>query len=160
LVNSNEKFLYARERKQGYLKALHDYGLPINPDWMYTSEGLEFSNGRKALQHFMQQKEKPTAIFSVSDILDIGVLKECNVHGLSVPTHIKLVGFFKIVFSNKTHQYLTTIAQDMKKMGEILAEMLIKKIKGEDVDSVILDHELIIRESSEYNGNSYLNSKM
>lgn len=148
LVNSNEKFLYARERKQGYLKALHDYGLPINPDWMYTSEGLEFSNGRKALQHFMQQKEKPTAIFSVSDILAIGVLKECNVHGLSVPTDIALVGFDKIDFSNMTNPSLTTIAQPMYKMGEISAEMLIKKIKGEDVDSVILDHELIIRESS------------
>src|SRR5699024_709284 len=104
---------------QGYLKALHDYGLPINPDWMYTSEGLEFSNGRKALQHFMQQKEKPTAIFSVSDILAIGVLKECNVHGLSVPTDIEVVGFVKIDFTNMNNPYIIIIVYPMKKMGEI-----------------------------------------
>src|SRR5699024_12695656 len=102
----------------------------------------------KSLKHFMQQKEKQTDIISDSDILVIGVLKECNVHGLSVPTDIELVGFDKIDFSNMTNPTLTTIAQTMYKMGEISAEMLIKKIKGEDVDSVILDHELIIRESS------------
>src|SRR5699024_7534348 len=100
-------------RKQGYLKALHDYGLPINPDWMYTSEGLEFSNGRKALQHFMQQKEKPTAIFSVSDILAIGVLKECNVHGLSVATDIAKVRCDILDFFNMNNTYLITIDKPM-----------------------------------------------
>lgn len=148
LVNSNEKFLYARERKQGYLKALHDYGLPMNADWIFTSEGLEFSNGRKALQYFIQQEEKPTAIFSVSDILAVGVLKECNVQGLNVPTDIALVGFDKIDFSNMTNPSLTTIAQPMYQMGKNSAEMLIKKIKGEEMKSIILDHELVIRESS------------
>src|SRR5699024_12099963 len=131
-------------RKQGYLKALHDYGLPINPDWMYTSEGLEFSNGRKALQHFIQQVEKPTAIFSVSDILAIGVLKECNVHGLSVPKDMALVGLDRKDFSNMTNPSLPTIPHPMYKLGEISAEWLIKKIKGENLDIVILDIDLII----------------
>lgn len=148
LVNSNEKFLYARERKQGYLKALCDNGLPMNTDWVFTSKGLEFNNGRKALQYFIQQEEKPTAIFSVSDILAVGVLKECNVQGLNVPTDMALVGFDKIDFSNMTNPSLTTIAQPMYQMGKNSAEMLIKKIKGEELASIILDHELIIRESS------------
>src|SRR5699024_8815593 len=104
-------------------------------------------------------KEKPTAIFSVSDILAIGVLKECNVHGLSVPTDIALVGFDKIDFSIMTNPSLTTIAQPMYKMEEISAEMLIKKIKGEAVDSGILDHELIIHESFLYNVSSDIRQK-
>src|SRR5699024_3958216 len=117
-------------------------------DWKYRSKGLEFSNGIKAVQHLMQQKEKRTANFSVSDILARGELKECNVHGLSVPTDITLLGFDIIDFSKMINPRITTIAKSMYKMGEISAEMLIKKIKGEVVDSVILDHVLIIRESS------------
>lgn len=148
LVNSNEKFLYARERKQGYLKALYDYGLQVNDAWIYTSNDLEFNDGRKALNYFMELTDKPTAIFSVSDILAIGALKECSVHELDVPHDMALIGFDGIDFSNMTNPSLTTIAQPMYKMGEISAEMLIRKIKGEETDSIILDHELIIQESS------------
>src|SRR5699024_5019657 len=100
---------------------------------------------RKALQHFIQQKEKPTAIFSVSDILAIGVLKECNVHGLSVPKDMALVGFDKIDFSNMTNPSLTTIAQPMYKMGEISAEMLIKKINFSNMNNQTINtHESYI----------------
>jgi alanine racemase len=33
-------------------------------------------------------------------------------------------------------------------MGTVAARMLIEKIKGEEVESIILDHELVIREST------------
>ena len=36
----------------------------------------------------------------------------------------------------------------MYKMGTTAANMLIKKDKGEEVESIILEHELVIREST------------
>jgi alanine racemase len=80
--------------------------------------------------------------------LAIGALKEINAAGLRVPEDVAVVGFDKIDFSNMTNPTLTTVAQPMYKMGTIAAEMLIDKIQGLHVDSVVLEHELVIREST------------
>lgn len=59
-----------------------------------------------------------------------------------------MLGFDKIDFSNMTQPTLTTIAQPMFRMGTTAVNMLIDKIKGESVENVVLDHQLVIREST------------
>ncbi|WP_099363236.1 LacI family DNA-binding transcriptional regulator [Fredinandcohnia onubensis] len=148
LINSDEKFLYARQRRNGYERALKEFNLPIRDEWIYHTKELEFQNGVQAMRVMFQLAEKPTAVFAVSDTLAIGALKGINGNGLHVPNDIALVGFDNISFSNMTNPTLTTISQPMYKMGSIAVNMLISSIQGEKVESVVLDHELIIREST------------
>lgn len=148
LLNSHNKFLYARERRRGFEKALNESDLSVNTDWIYNTEDLGFEQGQRAMRQLLTLPEKPTAVFAVSDILAIGALKEINMSGLHVPNDIAIIGFDKISFSNMTHPTLTTISQPGYTMGFTSAKMLINKIKGKDVDSIILDHELIIRDST------------
>lgn len=148
LMNTDEKFLYARERKMGYQRALEEHGIKMNTDYIFYTEDLGFENGQHAMQKILKIKDRPTAVFAVSDLLAIGALKEINAAGLNVPGDMALVGFDKIDFSNMTNPTLTTVAQPMYKMGTTAAKMLIDKIQGKKVDSVILDFELIIREST------------
>ncbi|MFD1777634.1 LacI family DNA-binding transcriptional regulator [Fredinandcohnia salidurans] len=148
LINSDEKFLYARQRRNGYERALKEFNLPIRDEWIYHTKELEFQNGVQAMRVMFQLAEKPTAVFAVSDTLAIGALKGINGNGLHVPNDIALVGFDNISFSNMTNPTLTTISQPMYKMGSLAANMLISSIQGEKVESVVLDHELIIREST------------
>ncbi|MGJ9385328.1 LacI family DNA-binding transcriptional regulator [Salipaludibacillus sp. CF4.18] len=148
LMNSDERYLYARQRELGYRKALKEQNIVVNEDWIYYTQELGFENGQQAMRKILMQDEKPTAVFAVSDLLAIGALKEMNSRGLKVPEEMALIGFDKIEFSNMTQPTLTTVAQPMYKMGTVAANMLISKIKGEHVDNVILDHELVIREST------------
>ncbi|QQZ08657.1 LacI family DNA-binding transcriptional regulator [Heyndrickxia vini] len=148
LINSDEKYLYTRQRRKGYERALNEFHLPFRNEWMYNCEQLDFENGVHAMRMLLQLREKPSAVFAVSDTLAIGALKEINVSGLKVPGDIAVVGFDKISFSNMTNPTLTTIAQPMYKMGCTAANMLINRIKGNKVESIVLDHELIIREST------------
>ncbi|OZU88325.1 LacI family transcriptional regulator [Virgibacillus indicus] len=148
LINSDEKFLYARERRSGYEKAMKEFGLPIESKWIRSVEQLGFESGQQAMRSLLNEADMPNAVFAVSDVLAIGALKEINSIGLKVPEDIAIIGFDKISFSNMTHPTLTTIAQPMYKMGCISATMIIDKIRGNDVESLILDHELIIREST------------
>ncbi|WP_102026530.1 LacI family DNA-binding transcriptional regulator [Salirhabdus sp. Marseille-P4669] len=148
LINSDEKFLYARHRREGYERALKEFHLPIHSEWIYHSKQLDFQDGVQAIRRLLQLEEKPTAVFAVSDTLAIGALKGMNVKGLQVPHDMAIVGFDNISFSNMTNPTLTTIEQPMHKMGVIAANMLMSSIKGEQVESIILDHELIIREST------------
>ncbi len=148
LINSDEKFLYARQRRAGYEKALQESGLMIEEKWIYNTQQLEFDDGSQAMRYLLTLEERPTAVFAVSDTLAIGALKQINASKLRVPEDIALVGFDKISFSNMTNPTLTTISQPMYKMGSTAGMMLINRIKGNKVDSVILDHELVIREST------------
>lgn len=147
-MNSDEKFLYARERRMGYERALREYGLPFISDFVVYTHDLGFEHGQQAMRKILQLEDRPTAVFAVSDVLAIGALKEINTSGLHVPNDIAVVGFDKIDFSNMTNPALTTVAQPMYKMGSIAARMLIDKIQGKPVDSVVLGHELVIREST------------
>ncbi|RLL40578.1 LacI family transcriptional regulator [Oceanobacillus piezotolerans] len=148
LINTDEKFLYARERRRGYEKALKEFDLPINSKWIRETERVHFEGGQQAMRSLLNELDKPNAVFSVSDVLAIGALKEIQLQGLKVPEEIAVVGFDKISFSNMTNPTLTTIAQPMYKMGCMSATMIINKIRGKEVESLILDHELIIREST------------
>lgn len=148
LMNTDEKFLYARERKMGYQRALEEHGITLKDEYIFYTQDLGFENGQQTMKKILKIADRPTAVFAVSDLLAIGALKEINASGLNVPGDMAVVGFDKIDFSNMTNPALTTIAQPMYKMGTTAAKMLIDKIKGEKVDSVILDFELVIREST------------
>ena len=117
-------------------------------EYIIPTQNLSFENGQHAMKKILNLQDRPTAVFAVSDLLAIGALKEINVTGLHVPNDIAVVGFDKIDFSNMTNPTLTTIAQPMQRMGNVAARMLIEKIKGEEVESIFLDHELVIREST------------
>jgi LacI family transcriptional regulator, repressor for deo operon, udp, cdd, tsx, nupC, and nupG len=148
LLNADEKYLFARQRKMGYKRALEENGISLKNEYIIPTQTLSFENGQHAMKKILNLQDRPTAVFAVSDLLAIGALKEINVSGLHVPNDIAVVGFDKIDFSNMTNPALTTIAQPMQRMGNVAARMLIEKIKGEEVESIILDHELVIREST------------
>lgn len=148
LINSDEKYLYARQRKMGYIRALEEFGITLNSHFIIVTQHLGFENGQHAMKKLLNLRDRPTAVFAVSDLLAIGALKEINASRLHVPSDIAVVGFDKIDFSNMTNPTLTTIAQPMYKMGTVAVKMLIDKINGKEVESIILDHELVVREST------------
>lgn len=148
MINSDETYLYAQQRRQGYQKALVKHDIPIRPEYVLQASELGFDNGQQSMKRILKLKERPTAVFAVSDLLAIGALKEVNNQQLQVPEDMAIVGFDKIDFSNMTYPALTTISQPMYKMGKIAASMLIDRIKGKQVESVILEHELVIRGST------------
>lgn len=148
LINSDKKFLYARERESGYQQALKEHGIPVNTDYIQYTQHLGFEHGQQAMRNILNLHERPTAVFGVSDLLAIGALKEINANGLHVPDEMAVVGFDNIDFSNMTHPTLTTVAQPMYKLGTNAAQMLMNKINGTAVESIVLNHELVIRESS------------
>ncbi len=147
-INSDNQYLYARDRYSGYVKALGEFDLSIHKDWIVHVERVGFEDGQLAMAKILATEDKPTAVFADSDMLAVGALKEIHKHGLTVPQDIALVGFDNIEFSAMSQPTLTTVSQPMYQMGKESAMMLIHKIKGMPIDNVVLAHELLIREST------------
>lgn len=52
LMNSDEKFLYARQREMGYQRALEEHGIPWNDDYIIYTKQLGFEHGQQAVKRF------------------------------------------------------------------------------------------------------------
>lgn len=148
LINFNENLLYAKQRRIGFEKALNEFQLPICDEWIHYTDGLSFQDGVEAMRQMLRSKNRPTAVFIISDTLAIGAIKELHAQGIKVPQEMAIIGFDNIAFSSMTTPALTTVSQPKYQMGYRSAKMVIDRIQGLPVENVIMDYELIIREST------------
>jgi DNA-binding LacI/PurR family transcriptional regulator len=95
-------------------------------------------------------KNRPTAIFAVSDTLAIGAIKGVRGAGLRVPDDVSVIGFDDIAVAAQIDPPLTTVAQPMKELGETAARLLLQRLRDPHarVPGVLLPHQLILRRSA------------
>lgn len=134
-------------RKKGYFEALGEAGIEPNPDYI-SGNGYEEQNGYVETQRLLELDEPPTAIFAVSNMISLGVLKAMAEANLSVPEDMSLISFDDQPYSPYLASPMTTVAQDPQEMGRVAVEMLLNQIiKGKPSDSVCLPTSLIVRAS-------------
>lgn len=90
-----------------------------------------------------------TALIACNDLMATGALNACHELGIKVPNEFSIIGFDNIVLSQMTSPKLSTVDQNMRKLGEKSAELLLNYIeKGYEVDKVLVETKLILREST------------
>ncbi|MFD2015169.1 substrate-binding domain-containing protein [Vibrio olivae] len=110
--------------------------------------GIDYPLGELAARRLMTLTSPPTAIFSVSDTLAIGVMKAVFRMGKSVPNDVAVIGFDDIPLSDMFEPSLTTIQQPTFEMGQAAMKMLVQRMDGKAVSSKIIHHSLIVRHSA------------
>ncbi len=134
-------------RKQGYMHALKEAGIEYIPDYV-SGNGYGEQNGYQEGKRLLNLDIRPTAIFAVSNMVSLGVLRAMAEAGLSVPEDISLISFDDQPYSPYLATPMTTVAQDPSEMGKVSVDMLIKQIeKGEYSENVCLPTSLIVRKS-------------
>ncbi|MFQ5750933.1 MAG: GntR family transcriptional regulator [bacterium] len=139
-------------RKQGYQRALEQYGKTYNQSFVYRlahSGGWnDYLSGYDIGKKFVNQSQRPDAMFVYNDLSALGFEKALLESGLKIPEDVAIVGFDNIKRGRIAQVPLTTIKQPTEKIGELAAQTLIERINGNNPESrIILKPELIIRES-------------
>lgn len=134
------------QRYQGYVKALLEANLIVNPKLQIDADTSE-EQGYEAATKLLKSKLQFDAIFGASDLISIGAIKAFKEQGLKVPKDVAVIGFDDIPTASYTTPPLTTVQQDTMLAGELLVENLLKLIKGEKVESFLMPAKLIIRNS-------------
>ncbi|CAH0121277.1 MULTISPECIES: LacI family DNA-binding transcriptional regulator [unclassified Paenibacillus] len=149
LISSSEQYKYAVDRRQGYTQALEEAGIPVRRQYICYSD-LNYDHGLQTMRTLLHLDVPPTAVFAVGDVLAIGALKAIRDAGLRCPEDVAVVGFDNIPFASMMNPTLTTVAQPMYEMGCEAARILINKLKNKksEMQTLIMPHELIIREST------------
>jgi len=135
-------------RKQGYLDALNSAGIRKNNSLIVFSNGQE-----ETIVNFIKlfrKQNRPTAVFCATDPIAMYVIRATLQAGLKIPEDVSIVGYANMFMTSCSVPPLTTIEQPFSKMGEIVAESLIKKIEGNITGRICerLETKLILRNST------------
>lgn len=137
-------------RYQGYLRAMKEAGLEVDPNLIFE-QASSIQGGYQAAQRIGSFKERISAIFAFSDVTAMGLIRGLHDIGLHVPNDISVVGFDDNFYAHYMIPSLTTIKQDVVGKGQIAVSMLLDQINGNTSSlkrSVVLPVSLTVRQST------------
>ncbi|WP_214808388.1 MULTISPECIES: LacI family DNA-binding transcriptional regulator [unclassified Exiguobacterium] len=78
----------SRARKQAY----HDLVEPNSNDWVYE-QTLTIEDGTRVAEHWLSQKQRPSAIMTTSDHVAAGLIIALRKRGYRIPEDLSVIGF-------------------------------------------------------------------
>ncbi len=140
----------ARRRLDAYRTTMSAHGLAEEAERLTIESDYTFKGGREAMAKLLELPERPTAVFVANDVMALGATATIQARGLRVPDDISVVGFNDIVLAQYSYPPLTTVRTPPYEMGALAAQMLLKIVKGEDLNPAgsTLRAELVVRDST------------
>jgi len=140
--------LEARLRYEGYIEGLEKHKCVQAKEFLVECN-WSTESGFDATKKLIQQKEiQFDAIFALNDTIAFGAIQALQSHGLNVPDDISVVGYDNLPTSQLITPKLTSVRQDTQNAVKVLVQNILALTNGEKAESVILDTELIVRQSS------------
>src|SRR5688572_29622447 len=147
LGNASQRSPEFFERYRGCDAALHLAGAGMHLDLQVDAESSEEA-GYAAAIALMERGRPFDAVFAASDLIAIGAMRALTEHGRHVPWEVAVVGFDDIPMARFANPPLTTVVQDTLRAGELLVDALLKQVRGEPAQAVMLPPTLVVRRSS------------
>ncbi|MEM8786685.1 MAG: LacI family DNA-binding transcriptional regulator [Pseudomonadota bacterium] len=126
-----------RERTAGYIDALKDAGLPVDPALLRPAEALGQSpeDGRRMLEYALSSvlalPDPPTVICAGTDRLAMQFYGILRSRGMRVPEDISITGYddYRLI-SETLYPPLTTVELPYVRMGQAAAKILLDRLAG------------------------------
>src|SRR6478672_9625608 len=140
----------ADERQRGYVRALHEAGLPADPSLQWRGRADPEQSGA-AMTAMLELPEPPTAVFAGNNIVTVGVL--AALRRRKALRKIAVVGFDDLDLATVIDPPLTVVDQDPATIGRIAAELIFGWLSGAvPTKDVVVPLRLIERGSGEIRG--------
>lgn len=122
----------ARERLQGYLEAMNEYGLPIEERFVLHRGAMNQSAGRELIQRALAEPDHPEAFFIANDSLHLGATTYA-MQSLSTEEQSKLVfaSFDYLSYAPLLKLCHYAVAQPLERIGQEVAALLLKRLNGD-----------------------------
>ena len=147
-IDLKEAFEYSRER--GYIQVMQE---SLREPEIVRVENHSHKS-QEMLQKNWEKYPQNTAFVCASDRIAVGIERAIQEKGASIPDDYGIIGYDGIFLDQVVSPRLTTIRQDVAKLGEICGEMLLNKIeqKGKKQGFKLLDPMLVKRETTRRKG--------
>lgn len=146
----------ARARRQGYAKALKEWGLEYFPELTFEGD-YRIESGYRAGNALLPYR--PDAVLVTNYLMTIGFMSAADEIGMRCPEDFGLVSFDDYPWLGCFRPRLTTIELPKYELGENAVRLLLERIQAKRTTPVTvnLSHQLRVRESCGFmlrNGNS------
>lgn len=139
------------DRFEGYKKALADYKIDFNENYVVESES-KVDAGALAADKILKLNPLPDAVFSSSDFVAIGLIKELKSKGYTIPEDIAVVGFSNEPMTQFMELTVSSVDQAPLEMGKMTAQIFLEQINSSGQvkieKKVVLTPKLHVRMSS------------
>ncbi|MCR8860703.1 MULTISPECIES: LacI family DNA-binding transcriptional regulator [Bacillus] len=134
---------------QGFIQTLKAYRLVYNTNWHIYSE-FSVESGEYAMRTLLQNRELPTAIICMNDMIASGALIECNNQNIN-PEKFSFVGYDDTFVASIVTPSLTSVNHNYKKIGKAAVDLIIDaKSKKEEKKEIVVEPFLTKRNSSHF----------
>jgi len=145
------KYTVLNDRISGFMKVLKKAGIEPGLMWELEVSGHNISDNEASIGERAGsiKESKISAIFCTTDILAISLINVLRSNNIKVPGDISVIGFDNHPLSEAIPNKLTTINNDLKKLGEIAVDNLVSRIeKGRFIKtSTVIEPALIERDT-------------
>ncbi|MFC4634021.1 LacI family DNA-binding transcriptional regulator [Dokdonia ponticola] len=152
IIKETEHSFNSEKRFAGYVRALKEHNIAIDKKIILSTEDISLTKGRMMTNILLSLKERPDAIFAITDAAAIGVIKALHKYNIKIPEEIAVVGFSNSTHATIVQPSLTTVDQPGEKIGKTAVTYLIEEIEHEKNDistkTITIKTNLIVRDSS------------
>lgn len=130
LIGGPDEVFTARQRMLGYLKALKQYGIPVE-DRLICHGDYTIQGGVQAVEALVRENPDMTAVFVTNYEMTMGAVIGLNEMGVSMPDDISLVGFDNLSFARACRPALTIVSQPTEKIARETAQIMLARLEGQ-----------------------------
>ena len=112
------------QRHRGYLDALAQAGLAVEPD-LIVSAHFEVESAEATVDALIRRGVAFDGVVAASDQIALGAVRALLHAGIDVPGQVSVIGFDNVPFSRYSRPALSTIAQDTMKAGRLMVSKLL-----------------------------------
>jgi len=152
IIKETENSYNSEKRYKGYLRALKENQLTLDPKIVISTEDISFEKGKHMGNYLLSLKNRPDAVFAITDSAAIGVIKALNTFKVKIPEEIAVVGFSNSMNCKMVSPELSSVEQPGDKIGRTALRSIIEEIENPNKDifskTIEIKTHLKIRESS------------
>lgn len=143
---------FSEERKKAYLEYMRTNNLPVSEDYIIETGSRFEKGGAEGFNRLLAVEPFPTAVFTVSDEMAIGIISTAAKNGITVPDNLSVVSVMDTPKAKYLYPSLTTVRAFGGDIGELVASMVIGRATNpmKKIEHVRLKPRLIFRESSAF----------
>lgn len=137
----------ADERFLVYQEAIKENGLDYDPLLVAPGDFTVYSVENAVKLLLDERKVSFDAVVAANDVMAFGVLDSLKKRNISIPSQVSVAGFDNGIGAKYSNPSLTTVKQPIYEHSKKALEMALELIKGNRQDNIVLETEMVVRES-------------
>ncbi|PLS27642.1 LacI family DNA-binding transcriptional regulator [Bifidobacterium parmae] len=138
-------------RTKGYLGALAEHGVAMDPSLIRECGEWTSAEGAKAVREMFAQGVRPDGIFALNDLLAFGVISQLREMRVRVPESVRVIGFDDIDEAKYTIPPMTTVDPGRTRIAALAVDSILAQVeagKRAPRERIDVDCRLVYRDSS------------